>query len=49
MVFGAGRGCSHQVQYAAELVSVLEPLKVKWIEEPLMPDEYAAHASQLSA
>jgi L-rhamnonate dehydratase len=30
--------------YAAELARLLAPFELKWIEEPLMPDEYAAHA-----
>jgi L-rhamnonate dehydratase len=32
------------LQYATELARALEPLNLKWIEEPFMPDEYAAHA-----
>jgi len=32
------------VQYAATLAKRLEPYNLKWIEEPLMPDEYDAHA-----
>lgn len=32
------------VQYSAELARRLMPLDIKWIEEPLMPDEYAGHA-----
>lgn len=32
------------LQYAAELARALSPFNLKWIEEPLMPDEYAAHA-----
>ena len=32
------------VQYATELARRLAPYNLKWIEEPLMPDEYAAHA-----
>ena len=31
-------------QYAAELAQRLAPFNLKWIEEALMPDEYAAHA-----
>ena len=31
-------------QYAAELAQRLAPYNLKWIEEALMPDEYAAHA-----
>ena len=31
-------------QYAAELARRLSPYNLTWIEEPLMPDEYAAHA-----
>ena len=30
--------------YTAELYRRLEPFHLRWIEEPLMPDEYAAHA-----
>ena len=32
------------VQYATELARRLIPYNVKWIEEALMPDDYAAHA-----
>ena len=32
------------VQYTTELARQLAPYNLKWIEEPLMPDEYAAHA-----
>ena len=32
------------MQYTAELTRKLAPYDVKWIEEPLMPDEYSAHA-----
>lgn len=32
------------LQYTAELAQRLAPFHLKWIEEPLMPDEYAAHA-----
>ena len=32
------------VEYAAKLAQRLEPYHLKWIEEPLMPDEYAGHA-----
>ncbi|MFP6649132.1 MAG: enolase C-terminal domain-like protein, partial [Pirellulaceae bacterium] len=32
------------LQYAAELARVLAPFNLKWMEEPLMPDEYVAHA-----
>lgn len=32
------------LQYAAELARVLAPFHLKWMEEPLMPDEYVAHA-----
>ena len=32
------------LQYATELARVLEDCNLKWIEEPLMPDEYVAHA-----
>lgn len=31
-------------QYASELARRLAPFELKWIEEPLMPDEYTAHA-----
>ena len=31
-------------KYTVELTKRLEPYDFKWIEEPLMPDEYAAHA-----
>ena len=31
------------VQYTTELVRKLEPYNIKWFEEALMPDEYAAH------
>lgn len=32
------------VDYAARLAWALEPLGFRWIEEPLMPDDYAGHA-----
>jgi L-rhamnonate dehydratase len=32
------------LQYTAELAQRLAPFHLKWIEEPLMPDEYSAHA-----
>ena len=32
------------LQYAAELARLLAPFHLKWMEEPLMPDEYVAHA-----
>ena len=32
------------VQYTTELARRLAPYNLKWIEEPLMPDEYPAHA-----
>jgi L-rhamnonate dehydratase len=32
------------VQYTVELCRRLEPYGVKWLEECLMPDDYAAHA-----
>ncbi len=32
------------VNYTAELVRKLQPFHLTWIEEPLMPDEYVAHA-----
>lgn len=31
-------------QYATDLAGRLAPYNLTWIEEPLMPDEYAAHA-----
>merc|ERR1712070_131790 len=31
--------------YTTELARKLQPYDLKWIEEPLMPDEYEAHAS----
>ncbi len=31
------------LQYAAELARLLAPFNLKWIEEPLMPDQYVAH------
>jgi hypothetical protein len=30
--------------YTVELARKLEPFNLKWIEEPLMPDDYEAHA-----
>ena len=36
------------VQYATELTDRVKSYDVKWIEQPLMPDEYAAHG-QLAA
>jgi len=35
-------------QYAAELAELLALHKLKWIEEPLMPDEYSDHAKLAS-
>lgn len=32
------------VDYAVRLSHALEPLGFRWIEEPLMPDDYAGHA-----
>lgn len=32
------------VDYAVRLAWALEPLGFRWIEEPLMPDDYAGHA-----
>ena len=32
------------VHYTTELARLLAPYNLKWIEEPLMPDEYTAHA-----
>lgn len=32
------------VDYAARLAAELEPLGFRWIEEPLLPDDYAGHA-----
>jgi L-rhamnonate dehydratase len=32
------------VDYAVRLSWALEPLGFRWIEEPLMPDDYAGHA-----
>ena len=32
------------VDYAAELAWRLRPLDISWIEEPLLPDDYAGHA-----
>ena len=32
------------VEYAAKLVQRLEPFRLTWLEEPLMPDEYVGHA-----
>ena len=32
------------LHYATELARELAPYNLKWIEEPLMPDEYVAHA-----
>jgi len=32
------------VDYAARLAAALEPLGFRWIEEPLLPDDYAGHA-----
>jgi len=32
------------VQYTAALAARLKPYNLKWIEEPLMPDDYAGHA-----
>jgi L-rhamnonate dehydratase len=32
------------VDYAAELAYSLKPYNIRWIEEPLMPDDYAGHA-----
>jgi L-rhamnonate dehydratase len=32
------------VAYTAELARKLEPFDLKWIEEPLMPDDYEGHA-----
>ncbi len=32
------------VDYAAELAWRLRPLDITWIEEPLLPDDYAGHA-----
>ena len=32
------------VQYTTILARQLAPYNLKWIEEPLMPDEYAADA-----
>ena len=32
------------VDYAARLAWALEPLGFRWLEEPLMPDDYAGHA-----
>ena len=32
------------LQYAAELARLLAPYNLRWIEEPLMPDEYSEHA-----
>jgi L-rhamnonate dehydratase len=35
---------SLDVDYAARLAWELEPLGFRWIEEPLLPDDYAGHA-----
>ena len=35
---------SLDVDYAVRLAHALEPLGVRWLEEPLMPDDYAGHA-----
>lgn len=35
---------SMSANYAAELAERLRPFKLQWIEEPLMPDDYAGHA-----
>jgi L-rhamnonate dehydratase len=32
------------VDYAARLAAALEPLGFRWLEEPLLPDDYAGHA-----
>ena len=32
------------VQFTTKLARQLAPYNLKWIEEPLMPDEHAAHA-----